>query len=114
MPTYRLNDREHATVLAALRSWQSQHSAVYAEYDDIATNGGKVEPLTVDEIDRLCERLNMGEIQEGATGEEIDLAREMYGSEDIQVDEGAAVLRGDDGSWVQGWLLVPTPEGLEE
>jgi hypothetical protein len=57
----RLSDRELATVLAALRYWQ----------EDLAKNGDEgpiaVEhfdeantPLTVEEIDDLCERLNCG------------------------------------------------------
>ncbi len=57
-----VSDRELHTVLAALRQWQW----IGAEYqyrialEDIATNGGKVEPLTLDEIDALCERINCG------------------------------------------------------
>lgn len=48
--------RELATVLAALRARQAPHTA--AETDDIATDGGRFKPLTVEEIDELCERLN--------------------------------------------------------
>ncbi len=54
-----ISDRELHTVLAALRLWQTgvgifDHGALR----DIVTNGGTHEPLTVDEIDRLCERIN--------------------------------------------------------
>ena len=56
MPTF--NERELATVLAALRFWQ-RHLAQnddgpinFAHFDQIVT------PLTADEIDDLCERLN--------------------------------------------------------
>lgn len=57
--------REHATVLAALRHWQ-RHQAnsvgmspnVIAE-DDIATNGGTLEPMRAADIDGLCDRLNL-------------------------------------------------------
>jgi len=55
-----LTDRELATVLAALRYWQQ----------DLAANDGAVPisdhfedgvaPLTVEQIDDLCERLNCG------------------------------------------------------
>lgn len=58
-PSYHLDDREHATVLAALRYWQAQREEVVAE-NDIATNGGTVLALTAHEIDALCERLNCG------------------------------------------------------
>ena len=39
-PAYRLNDREHATVLAALRHWQRSldNNSVDLMFDDIATN----------------------------------------------------------------------------
>jgi hypothetical protein len=60
-----LTDRERDTILAALRRWQKTayvHSAMhgpgaFAEWD-IATNGGTLEELSYDEIDRLCDRLN--------------------------------------------------------
>ena len=52
----QLSDRELATVLAALRYWQQ----------DLAENDGPISehfdehtPLTVEEIDDLCERLNL-------------------------------------------------------
>jgi len=57
-----LNERETATVLAALRQRQA---ALEADKDvepdaleDVATNGGTLEALTAEEIDTLCERLN--------------------------------------------------------
>lgn len=59
-PAYRLNDREHATVLAALRFWQREGRASGGHEHDIADNGGKLKPLGVGEIDALCERLNCG------------------------------------------------------
>lgn len=54
----RLNKRELATVLAALRSWQQnfthdEDGPIDADhFDDTIT------PLSVGEIDELCERLN--------------------------------------------------------
>jgi hypothetical protein len=57
--------RELATVLAALRYWQregqSGNSVDTEPEQDVATNGGTLEPLAEDEIDALCERLNRGE-----------------------------------------------------
>jgi hypothetical protein len=59
-----LNARELATVLAALRYWQGHCSAFTkplpneADLSEIANDGGTLEPLTTDEIDALCERLN--------------------------------------------------------
>lgn len=57
----KLNHRELSTVLAALRYYQATLAKV-SEPDegiaDIASDGGEVRPLTVDEIDGLCERIN--------------------------------------------------------
>jgi len=36
----------------------------------------------------------------------IELAREQYGCDDIEVDEDCAFSRADDGLWVSGWLWV--------
>ena len=53
------NERELATVLAALRLFQRTDSAHSGPENDIATNGGEFEPLTNAEIDVLCERVNV-------------------------------------------------------
>jgi hypothetical protein len=52
--------REFATILAALRYWQvsGRTAATYAPEYDIASDSGTLEPLSNDEIDALCERLN--------------------------------------------------------
>lgn len=49
--------RETATILAALRFWQTQPN-VTPELHAIATDGDQVNPLTNEEIDTLCERIN--------------------------------------------------------
>jgi hypothetical protein len=58
----RLTDRELATVLASLRALQNvqQHEPPAPEIAEIASNGGKLDPLTDGEVDALCERLNVG------------------------------------------------------
>jgi hypothetical protein len=58
-----LTARELATVLAALRHWQTALPESAGVYEDIATDGCSLEPLTVDEIDELCMRLNFGETE---------------------------------------------------
>lgn len=65
MTTITLNDRELATVLAALRFYQRMRltpnrSLTNADLDDILTNGGKVKPLDAGQIDELCELINLG------------------------------------------------------
>jgi hypothetical protein len=60
--TIRLNDRELATVLAALRYWQQDLADNENEGPIIPDHfDEEVTPLTVDEIEALCERLNVGE-----------------------------------------------------
>lgn len=58
-----MTDREVATVLAALRYWQTNTSEERdREHDPIATNCGTTDPLTDNEIDDLCERINSCDI----------------------------------------------------
>jgi hypothetical protein len=67
MSEQQLTERELATVLAALRHWQIVSPESAEAYEDIATDGGKFEPLTMDESDELCMRLNFGENPNGDT-----------------------------------------------
>ncbi|OAN76732.1 hypothetical protein A8B82_15165 [Sulfitobacter sp. EhC04] len=62
-----LSYREHATMLAALRFWQRSGlgdgtrdlvDGLPYHQRDIATDDGTLDPLTVEEIDALCERIN--------------------------------------------------------
>lgn len=59
---YWLTDREHATVLAALRCLQQVDSEcagdIPEDLQDIASNGGTLERMMNDEIDDLCLKLN--------------------------------------------------------
>ena len=71
-----LTERELGTVLAAIRFWQNHgpprpnsmfdrlDSDEQDALDEIRTGSRRFDPLTADEIDDLCERLNTGE---GAT-----------------------------------------------
>lgn len=54
----KLGPRELATVLAGLRYWQRLGVGEGGPEEDIATDGGSIEPLNEVEIDALCERLN--------------------------------------------------------
>lgn len=51
-----IEERATHTILAALRHWQRTSHVM--ELDEIASNGGEVEPLNDHEIDDLCELLN--------------------------------------------------------
>jgi len=59
-----VDDRELATILAALRFHQAENlqgtdSIPGQAIRDIATDGGRVEELGFKDVDRLCERLNL-------------------------------------------------------
>ncbi|MBC6714766.1 hypothetical protein H9Q09_01020 [Aurantimonas sp. DM33-3] len=49
-----------------------------------------------------------------ATDDEVHAAREQYGSDEINIDEGAEASRGNDGTWVQAWVLVPVQNEEDE
>ncbi len=56
-----LTYREKSTVLAALRLWQSTSTRqIPMNIQDIADSAGEINPLDDDEIDDLCERINLG------------------------------------------------------
>lgn len=61
----KLNDRERATILAALRYWQheamSHPEEVPSQIDMIASDMERLEPLSRGEIDDLCLYLNLQE-----------------------------------------------------
>lgn len=57
-----VNEAEHATLLAALRLYQTRVAADWpAQIRAIATDGGRFASLDADKIDALCERLNFGD-----------------------------------------------------
>jgi hypothetical protein len=61
-----LTPRELAAILAGLRMAQARAGDGWPEdgssYRLIASDGGRFEPLTVAEIEVLCDRVNFGEI----------------------------------------------------
>ena len=61
--TLAVDDRELATILAALRFHQDENLQGRADISDlaireIATNIGSLKPLNFDEVEKLCERIN--------------------------------------------------------
>ncbi len=56
-----MDDRQTATVLAALRYWQREGlNSSGHEIDAIATNDGEFAAMDAEEIDTLCEEINCG------------------------------------------------------
>jgi len=62
-----LNQRELATVLAALRYWQREGLNSSGHEQEIATNEGEFPSLNAMEIDALCERINAPETDDAAS-----------------------------------------------
>lgn len=66
----QLTQRERATVLAALRFHRDEHLQAGSDIPDlviaeIAADGGRLQPLSGQEVDRLCERLNVAPLDDG-------------------------------------------------
>ncbi len=57
-----VTEREHATILAALRLWQEADEHNRGDLCDIAEEAGV--SLSNEEIDALCERINFNTTQE--------------------------------------------------
>lgn len=57
-----ITEREHATILAALRLWQEADEHNRGDLRDIAEAAGV--PLSNKEIDALCERINFNTTRE--------------------------------------------------
>ncbi len=58
MAKAELDHRETSTVLAALRHYQAHMDTASQDVRNVASDDGAVEPLSEDEIDELCERIN--------------------------------------------------------
>ena len=57
-----LSHRQRCTILAALRMYQLEGIlGSVGEFVDIASDGGLTVPLMENEIDELCELINLGE-----------------------------------------------------
>lgn len=105
-----VDDRELATVLAALRGHQRQTCA--PDLLDIATSGGLYVPLTDDEIDGLCERLNCGTLP----SQDVNVVVELDGGlvEGIVADRPIKVRVVDydvEGADPDGLVLIPQDKG---
>jgi len=106
-----VDNRELATVLAALRGHQRRTCP--PDLVEIATNGGRYVPLTDDEIDGLCERLNCGTL----APQDVNVVVELDGGlvEGIVADRPIKVRVVDydvEGADPDGLVLVPQDKGV--
>jgi hypothetical protein len=86
--TLRINRRELATILAALRFHQDENLQGTRDIPDqfikeIATDGGLFKPLGFQEVGKLCERLNMDEDQPADKGLMIEPPHKEGGDEPL-------------------------------
>ena len=58
-------------------------------------------------VKTMVTALNQTTEDDVASDAEIATARSMYGSDEINIDDGAQASRGNDGTWVQAWVLIP-------
>ncbi|MGI9376025.1 MAG: hypothetical protein ACR2PC_08030 [Tsuneonella suprasediminis] len=105
-----LDDRELSTILAALRDHQRRHCA--PDLADVASNLNRHEPLTSDEIDGLCERLNCGI----APAQEVNIVVELDGGlvEGVVADRPTKVRVVDydvEGADPADLALIPQDHG---
>jgi hypothetical protein len=126
---YKLDDRQHATILAALRFWQEREQTDERNRSgaiaDIATNGGTLEPLRLHEIDDLCESFNGGACDQvdalvhfavDDSNPYVRAARERT-DEELEIDDRPLLSKPEDegGAWVSAWMWVTDEEaGIEE
>lgn len=85
------DNRKTATILAALRYWQREGLTSSGHEQDIATDGNTLTPLTVTEIDALCEEINV------VSSTNPDVARSLVGTLYAALQDASSVVdAGDD------------------
>jgi hypothetical protein len=110
-----LDKREFSTVLAALRFWQSKigpdrlpaQASAKRDFEPYFEDGKKFAPLSMEEIDSLCERINVSEDEDAEAYRAA--AKSMFEDEGtLEIDGNAIVSIGDDpGAYVEAWVWVP-------
>ena len=105
------DDRELHTILAALRRWQRDGWRGASDaMQTIASDGGNCEPLTREEIDALCERINVSDTPPAVVitlsgglvqtveidGQEVSAAVWDYDTEGAGPDEIETDAEGDE------------------
>lgn len=98
-----VENRAHATILAALRYYQDAlvcKKPGLAEFAEIATDGGAVLPLSALEIDDLCETIN--------SGTELDQVQDFI---DWTLPHKAAFTRLIDQMNNRGWRTTRVHNG---
>lgn len=98
-----VENREHATILAALRYYEDAlvcDKPGLTEFTEIASEGGAVLPLSVEEIEDLCVNIN--------SGTELDQVQDFI---DWTTPHKAAFTRLVDQMNKQGWRTTRVHNG---
>ena len=99
------NERETAAILAALRYWQARSLPATPEQaeaiEEIATDGRTLEPLDEEEIDTLCEAINISAIEPGdvhdappSRGEDHPASHDACADQGLQISAEALSTLG--------------------
>jgi hypothetical protein len=99
------DERETATILAALRYWQARSLPATPDQaeaiEEIATDGRTLEPLDEEEIDTLCEAINISAIEPGdvddappSRGEDHPASHDACADQGLQISAEALSTLG--------------------
>lgn len=107
----RLDNQDVAQVLAALRFWQSNDMCSNEDREFLAGYGHfeSNTPMSCEQIDSLCERLNFGGYYSEQNEARRAAANEQYGDEgqfEVCIDTDAAISDAQTHCFVQAWVLV--------
>lgn len=58
-------------------------------------------------MDRKAPSTQTVYLTDESTEDERETARELYGSDDVEIDDNAKASRADEGVWVGAWVWVP-------
>lgn len=61
-------------------------------------------------LDLSAARAAAQETHTPATAAEIQTARDLYQTDDVEIDDNAAVSRTDEGMWVAAWVWINNEE----
>jgi hypothetical protein len=50
--------------------------------------------------------VNATVVLDESTEEERERARDLYGSDDVEIDENARASRGEGGTWIAAWVWL--------
>lgn len=117
-----LNNQDFLAVQTALKAANGMIENALPKFDwgKSALDGDAIQslnetPALVSNALKLVDDAVLGAAEPGLR----DLAHELYGSDDVEIDdEGVGTSEGEDGVWVQAWVWVSDAEreeaGLKE